>query len=123
MHGTDRKTVHPSADRRIAFTELAGFVLVGDLKDCHTKSPFRRHHRPIEKKLARIKLLLEIIAVLVHQLPLFAGNVMRKSRTRRNQFEIVMMFIHGYKMILQREILILHCPWQSGMRADARTCH
>ena len=49
----------------------------------------------MEKKFARVKLLFEIRAMLVHQDFLFVGHVVRKGRPGRNELEEIQLFIHG----------------------------
>ena len=82
-------------DRGVILAELAGLSLVRNLLDSQTESSSRRHHWTMEKKFARVKLLFEIRAMLVHQDFLFVGHVVRKGRPGRNELEEIMLFIHG----------------------------
>ena len=80
LHGINLEAVQFTTDRGIVFAEPPRFRLVGDLKDSQTERSIRRHHGPIEKQFAPVKVLPEINTMLVHQGPLFAGYVLGKGR-------------------------------------------
>lgn len=101
VHGIDLEAVQAGADGGIVFAELPGFPLVHYLEYPQTESSTGSHHRTIKKQLAGVKALPEIVAVLIHQGPLWVSDVPREGRPGRNQLEIVMLFVHGENIIPQ----------------------
>jgi hypothetical protein len=104
LHGINLKPVQATTDRGIVFAEPPSFRLVRDLKDSQTERSIRRHHGPIEKQFAPVKVLPEISTMPFHQGPLFAGHVLGKARPGRNQCEVVMRFVHRRNIILQTRV-------------------
>jgi len=95
MHGVELEAVHAGADRRIILAELPRLGFVRDLQDRDTKGAAGCHHRAIRQQFAGGKLLFALSAMLTHQSLFLFGHIRRKCRSRRNQLEVVMPFVHG----------------------------